>query len=153
MNLKVKQLDRLAIIPGYAKLGDAGLDLYTLEDTKIPAKSTVAIRTGLAFEIEEGYEMQVRPRSGISLNGVKVLVAGVEISLRLRVILGTIDSGYRGEVCIITENPYDLDVIVKADTKLAQGVINKIERVHIQLVDELTVSERGEGGFGSTGIN
>ena len=153
MKLKAKILDKRAMLPNYAKRGDAGLDLYVLEDTFIAAKTTAAVKTGLAFEIEEGYEMQIRPRSGISLNGCPVLIANnVEITLNPRVILGTVESGYRGEIAIITENPYCMEITIPKGTKLAQGVINKIERAEIEIVNELGNSERGGNGFGSTGI-
>lgn len=151
--IKVKQLKENAIIPHYAKDGDAGFDLYTLEDTIIPAKTTVAIKTGIAMEIPEGYEVQIRPRSGNSLNGVVCYVPhlGVKTKEYARVILGTVDSGYRGELGIITENPNPYVIMVPAGTKLAQGVVNPIANAILQRVEELSNSERGEAGFGSTG--
>lgn len=153
MWIKVKQLKKDAIIPCYAKEGDAGFDLFTAEDTIIPAKTTVAIKTGLAMEIANGYEMQIRPRSGNSLNGVECYVPHLGIMAKeyVRVILGTVDSGYRGEIGIITDNPNPYVVMVPKGTKLAQGVVNQVETAIFKVVDELSSSSRGENGFGSTG--
>lgn len=173
INVKVKKLSQDAIVPSYAKEGDSGIDLYTLEDTVIPAKSAVAIPTGIALEIPCGYEMQVRPRSGISLNGLrgwKKLFEGLDIvhgemakgefawkedfftMVYPTVRLGTIDSGYRGEIKIITYNEEDFEILIPEHTKLAQGVFQQVPRAILKVVDELTSSERGNNGFGSTGI-
>src|SRR5690625_4442372 len=92
MNLSVKKLHPDAVIPKYAKKGDSGFDLVAVEDMVIEPGETKLIKTGLAFEIPEGYEIQVRPRSGITLK------------TKLRVQLGTIDSNYRGEVGVIVDN-------------------------------------------------
>jgi dUTP pyrophosphatase len=85
MNVKIKKMHPDAIIPSYAKPGDSGFDLVALEDVVIAAGQTKKVPTGLAFEIPDGYEMQIRPRSGLTLNS------------KLRVQLGTIDAGYRGD--------------------------------------------------------
>ncbi|MCC0698468.1 deoxyuridine 5'-triphosphate nucleotidohydrolase [Clostridioides sp. ZZV15-6383] len=166
INVKIKKLSPNAIVPSYAKEGDSGIDLYTLEDTVIPARSAVAIPTGIALEIPYGYEMQVRPRSGISLNGVKKLFF-VENKATEQIImwheskdgkvyptvrLGTIDSGYRGEIKIITYNEEDFEIVIPEHTKLAQGVFQQVPRAILKVVDELTSSERGNNGFGSTGV-
>lgn len=154
MNLKVKKLNEKAIIPSYAKEGDAGFDLVSIEDTIIPAYGTVAVKTGLAIELPIGYEMQIRPRSGISLKGLKVFLPcsdcyGIAYP---RVQLGTVDAGYRGEIGIITANTHSESLVIPAGTRLAQGVINAVEVVAIEEVDELSESARGAGGFGSTGV-
>ncbi|HGM1464466.1 deoxyuridine 5'-triphosphate nucleotidohydrolase [Clostridioides difficile] len=166
INIKIKKLNQDAIVPSYAKEGDSGIDLYTLKDTVIQAKSAVAISTGIALEIPYGYEMQVRPRSGISLNGIEVTYAikdkatgeifayGKAESNRMypTVRLGTVDSGYRGEIKIITYNEEDFEIMIPKHTKLAQGVFQQVPRAILKVVDELTSSERGNDGFGSTGI-
>ncbi|EGT5564415.1 TPA: deoxyuridine 5'-triphosphate nucleotidohydrolase [Clostridioides difficile] len=166
INVKIKKLSQDAIVPSYAKEGDSGIDLYTLKDTVIPAKSAVAVSTGIALEIPYGYEMQVRPRSGISLNGLKemfflrikttgqIILFREEESTRVygTVRLGTVDSGYRGEIKIITYNEEDFDILIPKHTKLAQGVFQQVPRAILKVVDELTSSERGNNGFGSTGI-
>ncbi|MCZ1068523.1 deoxyuridine 5'-triphosphate nucleotidohydrolase [Clostridioides difficile] len=179
INVKVKKLNQDAIVPSYAKEGDSGIDLYALEDATIPARSAVAIPTGIALEIPRGYEMQVRPRSGISLKGmlvtrdIEVLYVDRDKSFRDVIIcdrmrtkeqmkksfivhptvrLGTVDSGYRGEIKIITYNEEDFDIVIPKHTKLAQGVFQQVPRAILKVVDELTSSERGSNGFGSTGI-
>ncbi|MDI0267250.1 deoxyuridine 5'-triphosphate nucleotidohydrolase [Clostridioides difficile] len=165
INVKIKKLNPVAIIPSYAKEGDSGIDLYTLEDTTIPARSAVAISTGIALEIPYGYEMQVRPRSGISLKGLLftrdvTVYDKVQPKKQIRksfiahptVRLGTVDSGYRGEIKIITYNEEDFDIVIPKHTKLAQGAFQKVPRAVLKVVDELTSSERGDDGFGSTGI-
>lgn len=173
INVKIKKLSQDAIVPFYAKEGDSGIDLYTLNDTVIPAKSAVAIPTGIALEIPYGYEMQVRPRSGISLNGLrgwKKLFEGLDIvceemakgefawkedfftMVYPTVRLGTVDSGYRGEIKIITYNEEDFEILIPKHTKLAQGVFQQVPRAILKVVDELNISERGNDGFGSTGI-
>ncbi|EML6501674.1 deoxyuridine 5'-triphosphate nucleotidohydrolase [Clostridioides difficile] len=165
INVKIKKLSQDAIVPSYAKEGDSGIDLYTLEDTVIPAKSAVAISTGIALEIPYGYEMQVRPRSGISLKGIlftrDVTVCDKEqLKKQIRksfvvhptVRLGTVDSGYRGEIKIITYNEENFEILIPKHIKLAQGVFQQVPRAILKVVDELTNSERGNSGFGSTGI-
>lgn len=179
INVKIKKLNQNAIVPSYAKEGDSGIDLYTLKDTVIPAKSAVAVSTGIALEIPFGYEMQIRPRSGISLKGmlftrdIEVLYVDRDKSFRDVIVcdrikpkkqmrksfvvyptvrLGTIDSGYRGEIKIITYNEEDFDILIPKHTKLAQGVFQQVPRAILKVVDELTSSERGNNGFGSTGI-
>lgn len=165
INVKVKKLNPIAIIPSYAKEGDSGIDLYTLENTVIPAKEAVAISTGIALEIPYGYEMQVRPRSGISLKGM-LFTRDVTVCDKMQpkkqikksfvvhpvVRLGTVDSGYRGEIKIITYNEEDFKIVIPKHTKLAQGVFQQVPRAVLKVVDELSSSQRGNNGFGSTGI-
>lgn len=147
MNLRVK-IKRVKDVelPKYAKPGDSGFDLVAAEDTIIWPGETKVVPTGLAFEIPPGYELQVRPRSGISRN------------TKLRVILGTVDSGFRGEVGVIVDNNEKaLGVNLKAHviergTRIAQGVIAPVITAHFVEADELSDSERGKGGFGSTGV-
>jgi dUTP pyrophosphatase len=97
LNVKIKKLHSDAVIPQYAHEGDAGFDLVAIEDTIIEPGETKIIRTGLAFAIPPGYEIQIRPRSGITLK------------TKLRVQLGTIDSGYRGEIGVIVDNISQLE--------------------------------------------
>ncbi|HDR8110433.1 TPA: dUTP diphosphatase [Bacillus cereus] len=147
MNLRTKiKRVRDVELPKYAKPGDSGFDLVAAEDTIIWPGETKVVPTGLAFEIPPGYELQVRPRSGISRN------------TKLRVILGTVDSGFRGEVGVIVDNTErNLGTNMKAHiiergTRIAQGVIAPVETAHFVEVDELSESERGTRGFGSSGI-
>lgn len=147
MNLRVK-IKRVKDVelPRYAKPGDSGFDLVAAEDTIIWPGETKVVQTGLAFEIPPGYELQVRPRSGMTRN------------TKLRVVLGTVDSGYRGEVGVLvdnTERPISLNMkahVIEKGTRIAQGVIAPVVTAHFVEVDELSDSERGSCGFGSTGV-
>ncbi|MED2932819.1 dUTP diphosphatase [Bacillus wiedmannii] len=147
MNLRVK-IKRLKDVdlPKYAKPGDSGFDLVAAEDTIIWPGETKIVPTGLGFEIPPGFELQVRPRSGISRN------------TKLRVILGTVDSGFRGEVGVIvgnTERNLGMNMkahIIERGTRIAQGVIAPVVTAYFVESDELSDSERGIGGFGSTGV-
>ncbi|EJR42183.1 dUTP diphosphatase [Bacillus cereus group sp. MYBK245-2] len=145
LQVKIKRVKDVEL-PKYAKPGDSGFDLVAAEDTIIWPGETKVVPTGLCFEIPPGFELQVRPRSGISRN------------TKLRVILGTVDSGFRGEVGVIVDNTErNLGTNMKAHiiergTRIAQGVIAPVETAHFVEVDELSDSERGKGGFGSTGV-
>jgi dUTP pyrophosphatase len=177
LNVKIKKLHPYAVIPKYAHEGDAGFDLVAIEDTIIEPGETKIIRTGLSFAIPPGYEMQIRPRSGITLK------------TKLRVQIGTIDSGYRGEIGVIVDNIaqkeyycrgknqelsvlYDENAtgidgresvtgkshpagtyIIRKGDRIAQGVIKPVEQAHFIEVDELDETERGKGGFGSSGTS
>lgn len=146
LRTKIKRV-RDVELPQYAKPGDSGFDLVAAEDTIIWPGETKVVPTGLAFEIPPGYELQVRPRSGMTRN------------TKSRVVLGTVDSGYRGEVGVLvdnTERPISLNMkahVIEKGTRIAQGVIAPVQTAHFVEVDELSDSERGVGGFGSTGVN
>ncbi|MEK5057682.1 deoxyuridine 5'-triphosphate nucleotidohydrolase [Paenibacillus sp. FSL H7-0326] len=138
--MKVKKLHPDAVIPQYAKPGDSGFDLVAVEDVYMPAGETCKIPIGLAFEIPEGYEMQIRPRSGMTSK------------TKIRVQLGTIDSGYRGEVSVIADNIAKMaSYYVHKGERIAQGVIAPVVKVEFEEVEELSTTERGSGGFGHTG--
>jgi dUTP pyrophosphatase len=141
--MKVKLLHPDAILPKYAKFGDAGMDITSVEDVCITAGHRRIIKTGLAIELAPGLEAQVRPRSGLAAkHGLTVLNAP-----------GTIDSGYRGEIMVIMLNTGIADYNVSVGDRIAQLVIAKYETVEINEVSELTESNRGEGGLGHTGKN
>lgn len=150
--LLIKTIHEDAKIPFYAHNTDAGLDLFTVEDTLIPSCEARAIKTGLTIALPEGTEGQIRPRSGNSLNGVPCIVDGELKKKYIQVMIGTIDEAYRGEIGIITYNPTNENVTVPKGTKLAQMVINKVERPTIEIVEELDETDRGSNGFGSTGV-
>ena len=145
MKLPIKRLDPDLPLPKYAKVGDAGCDLLSAEDITInPGGGRALVPTGLALAIPEGYAGFVQPRSGLAVkNGVTVLNTP-----------GLIDSGYRGElkVLLINTDPSEPFDIVRGE-RIAQLVIQKVEQVEFDEVDSLPSSERGEGGFGSTGLN
>ena len=147
MKINIKKMHKDATIPNYATKGSSGFDLHSIEKVVLLPNETVLIKTGLIFEIPEGYEMQIRPRSGLSLNS----------PLRICNSPGTIDSDYRGEVCVIiqnTSNMYDktgiLKVIEKGE-KMAQAVICPVIKAEFELVEYIEQTDRGESGFGSTG--
>jgi dUTP pyrophosphatase len=194
MNVKIRKLHEYAAVPEYATQLSAGFDLVATEDVIIAPGETALIPTGLAFEIPEGHEMQIRPRSGITKN----------TKLRVGNAPGTCDADFRGEVKVIIDNiaqlRYSGTISVRVDTcrnyktldggsvvtedtrhyrnayaddnhydmyprevpvgtyiirkgdRIAQGIITPIIRATFEVVEELTETERGSGGFGSTSI-
>lgn len=139
---KIKKLHKDAIIPHYEHEGDSGFDIYTIEDCDIRFGEITFIHTGISVEIPEGYELQIRPKSGLAVKeGITIVNSP-----------GTVDSGYRGEIMIIATRAITGFYLAKKGTKIAQGVIMKVERANIKEVEELEDSDRGENGFGSTGI-
>lgn len=187
MNVRIKRLNENAVIPKYAREGDAGFDLVATEDVIIEPGEAGLVPTGLAFELPQGYELQIRPRSGVTL----------KTKLRVANAPGTIDSGFRGEVKVIIDNiaqkefaledcggrngdewlsdlrlEVDEDYVIKSidngnfiakgmhpvgtyiirkGDRIAQGIIAPVTQASFVEVAELGESERGEGGFGSTG--
>lgn len=146
MKLAIKVLRRGAIAPRYATYGSAGMDLYVdlpkgEPSIKIPPKKTVVLGTGLAFAIEEGYEGQVRSRSGLSTKEGLVVAGGV----------GTIDADYRGEVMIPILNVSSKTRVIEDGQRVAQIVFARVAKADIQIVYRLPGTNRGEGGFGSSG--
>ena len=139
--VQIKKLDPDAVVPEYKKPGDAGFDLHALRRVEIPAGQAAIVPTGLAFAIPEGFEMQVRMRSGAALK-TPLIVANAP---------GTIDAGYRGEVGIIVRNLGSAPYAVEKGERIAQGVVAPVCHADFALVDELPASERGAGGYGSTG--
>ena len=128
-------------LPAYATDGAAGMDVVAAETLTLRAGRTVAVATGLALAIPEGWEVQVRPRSGLALkHGLTVPNAP-----------GTIDSDYRGELKVILRNEGLEDFAVKRGERIAQLVLAPVHRAAWREVERLPESVRGEGGFGSTG--
>jgi len=130
-------------LPGYATENAAGMDLraFLQEEVIVKPFQRVLIPTGLYIELPEGYEAQIRPRSGLALKkGITVLNTP-----------GTIDSDYRGEVGVILINLGQENVNIENGDRICQMVINKHESAFLVQVEELQTSERGEGGFGHTG--
>ena len=142
MQIRVKRVHPYAKLPTYAKPGDSGMDLHSvLSEIEMPPGEIEIIPTGICLEIPEGYEGQVRPRSGLSSNDGLIAV------------LGTIDSGYRGEVNVILRNIKSYEQTVKRGDRVAQLVIAPVARAELVEVDELSETERGTDGFGSTGVS
>ncbi len=143
MQLKIKRLSDAAVIPQYAHPGDAGLDLVSIEaQTILPGESRL-IRTGIAIELPENTEAQVRPRSGLALKH-QITVLNTP---------GTIDAGYRGEVCVILINHGTKAFQVEPGMRIAQMVITSFIRVTVEAVEALEDTVRSAGGFGSTGVS
>lgn len=142
MKIEIKKLRENAIIPAYATELSAGVDLCSTEKTYILPHERVLIHTGLSIALLAGYEAQVRPRSGLALKkGITVLNTP-----------GTIDADYRGEIGVILLNTSDEVFEINPGDRIAQMVIAKHERAEFEEVDELGRTERGVGGFGSTGV-
>lgn len=141
--VKFKKLNPDAILPDYAHIGDAGMDLYSVEDLVIEPLTWKLVKTGLACELPQGTEGQVRSKSGIALkNGVFVLNTP-----------GTVDENYRGEIGVILYNLNTKEsFVIKKGQKIAQYVIANVEYVDTVEVEVLDETDRGEGGFGSTGL-
>jgi dUTP pyrophosphatase len=142
MQVKVVKLDPSAILPTYAKAGDAGADLYANETTVVWCNDKEIISTGISMEIPEGYVGYINPRSGVAANhNVTVLNAP-----------GTIDSGYRGEIKVILFNhdKWNKFQITKGD-RIAQMVFHRVESAEFIETNQLNISERGDTGFGSSG--
>lgn len=152
--IKIKKLVEDAIIPHRGREGDACYDLYSKTNYIISAGSKDIVPTGIAIELPEKYEAEIRPRSGISLKGLKCKIFGEHkfIVADIDVIQGTIDSNYRGEINIIIKNNSNFNIIIPKHTKLAQMKINHVPNVEFIEVKNLTDSNRGISGFGSSGI-
>lgn len=140
VTVKVKRISSAAKLPLYATANSAGVDLYSTERVVIPSQGHAVVGTGLMVEIPDGYEMQIRPRSGLSLQGITLPNAP-----------GTIDPDYRGEVMVILRNLSAFAFTVEQGMRIAQAVVAPVARVRFTEVQELTDTERGSGGFGSTG--
>ena len=142
MILRFRKVHPDAVLPSYAHPSDAGMDVRSVEELTLAPGKRALVHTGLVMLLPPAYEAQVRPRSGLALkSGVTVLNTP-----------GTIDAGYRGEVGVILINLGDADFQVKKGDKIAQIVIAPVtqpEIVETEVVDE---TDRGAGGFGSTGV-
>lgn len=142
MSLKVERIHKDALLPNCAHEGDAGLDLYSVEELIINSGESALIKTGIKIELPKQTEAQVRPRSGLALKfGITVLNTP-----------GTIDEGYRGEVGVILINHSKKSFTVEKGMKIAQMVVKPVWKVDVIEVESLSLTERAEGGFGSTGL-
>lgn len=160
MQLGFKKLDPKARLPRYAHEGDAGMDVFALEDTDLRYGRPTLVRTGIAAEIPDGYEIQVRPRSGMAVKGITVWNSP-----------GTVDSKYRGEICVVMMFMKHFDKIISEESsvaitaqdamasdyrinkgdKIAQLVLSPVTFADIKEVHSLSDTDRGTAGFGSTG--
>ena len=143
MILKIFRMPHNRFVPEYKTEGAAGMDLCAAieEEITLQPLERKLIPTGLKIELEHGYEAQIRPRSGLSIkHGISLINC-----------VGTIDEDYRGEVCIPVVNLSNEAYTIKPDERIAQMIIAKYEQAKIEVVTELSETERGAGGFGSTG--
>lgn len=142
MTLRIKRIHPDATLPAYAHASDAGMDVCSVDDLVIPPGGRALVRTGLVFNLPPLWEAQVRPRSGLALKkGVTVLNTP-----------GTIDAGYRGEVGVILANFGTEDFDVKKGDRIAQIVVAPVVQAEVVEVDSIDETDRGGGGFGSTGV-
>ena len=138
----VKKLIDSATLPEYKTSGASGMDVRSVEQLILTPGSIAAVSTGLAFNIPEGYEIQVRPRSGLALNnGITVLNTP-----------GTCDSDYILEVKVILMNLGKEDFNINIGDRIAQLVLCPVVQADLELLEELIATDRSDGGFGSTGI-
>lgn len=139
-NVNIKLLDVTATIPTKANASDAGWDLYSTVDIVIPSKQRNTVKTGIALEIPEHMAGLIWPRSGLSVKkGIDVLA-------------GVIDSGYRGEIMVCLYNTSDEDVSIKHGDRIAQIIFQEVPCVMMLHQEGLGYSQRGDKGFGSSGI-
>lgn len=138
----IKRISKKAKVPKYASEGAAGLDLFSIEERVITSGEAELISVGFCMELKKGYEAQIRPRSGLALkHGITVLNSP-----------GTIDSDYRGEVKVLLINFGSEDFKVMRGDRIAQMVIAKAtQAIILEELETLTPTNRGSGGFGSTG--
>ncbi|MGN0196470.1 MAG: dUTP diphosphatase [Candidatus Gastranaerophilaceae bacterium] len=145
MELKILRLPHNKVLPEYKTDGASGMDLSAAIEEPVTLKSLERklIPTGIKIEIPNGYEAQVRARSGLSIkHGITLINA-----------IGTIDADYRGEVCVPVVNLSAEEYTIQPQERIAQMVICKVEKADITVTKELCETERGCGGFGSTGKN
>ena len=145
MKVEYSQSNEDSVDPQYAYPTDSGFDLYSTIDLVLPPFGRALIPTGLKFDIDEGYELQVRTKSGLAINhGLIVLNSP-----------GTVDCGYTGEVQVIVFNTTQTEFTITRGMKVAQGVLSPVVNgrwVQLMEVDEVMDKDRGDNGFGSTGI-
>ena len=141
--LKIKRLEHNKVLPEYKTEGAAGMDLSAAIEEPVVLKplERTLIPTGIKIELEHGYEAQVRPRSGLSIKHGITLINCV----------GTVDEDYRGELCVPVVNLSNETYTIQPGERIAQMVIAHVEQAKIEVVEELSDTERGVGGFGSTG--
>ncbi|MFQ6114379.1 MAG: dUTP diphosphatase [bacterium] len=141
--VRIKLLNSKARLPKYVHKGDSGADLFSTIDCTLQPMERKAIPTGLTAEVPKGFELQVRPKSGLALHsGITVLNTP-----------GTIDYGYRGEIKVILINLNTEPYHIRAGQKIAQLVVAPVACAEFKVVEQLSETKRGEGGFGSTGLD
>ena len=139
----VKKLDPAVQIPSYKTIGASGMDLmaFIKEPIKLPAKKSCLVPTGISIAMSDDYEIQIRPRSGLA----------AKKNISILNTPGTIDSDYRGEIKIILFNHGDSEFIINNKDRIAQMILLPIQKMELEVVENLPDTLRGKGGFGSTG--
>ncbi len=140
IKIKLKKLSDDVALPTYAYQNDAGMDLYANEDIEIPAGSRAKVGTGVALELPNGYAALIWDKSGVS------------VKKGLKTLGGVIDSDYRGEYIVAMANISKEPVNIQRGEKIAQVLIQKVEHAKIEISEELSSTDRGEGGFGSSDL-
>lgn len=148
MKMNIKKISKDAVTPKFAHSTDSGFDLFTSEELTLEANQKGVAKTGIIFEIPNGWGIQIKNKSGITLKGVPT-TSGVNADIT--VYEGTIDMDYRGELMIMLKNEENHQITIPKHTKLAQGVLRKVYHCEFNEVLEVSKTERGQGGFGSTG--
>ena len=145
MKVRIKKIAEDVIMPQYETPGAAGFDFhaYIKEPYVLKVNKRYAVPTGLIFEIPDGYELQIRARSGLAARNGITMMNGV----------GTIDSDYRGEVYVLLTNRGEEDFVIEPGMRIAQGLFERVDQAEFELTDEeFSETERGKKGFGSTGV-
>ena len=141
ISIYIKRVDKGLPLPEYKSEGASGMDIYSRIDTTLMPSDYLVIPTGISVELPEGYELQIRPRSGLAANyGIGILNTP-----------GTIDADYRGEIKVIMFNIGKKPYRVKRGERIAQAVVSNVVKSEIVEVEQLSETDRGKGGFGSTG--
>ena len=141
LKIKIKKITD-AKMPAYAHKGDSGVDLHSAEECLLQPMERRLVATGIKIAIPYGYEAQIRPKSGLALQGISHANC-----------VGTIDSGYRGEIKIPMINLSGKPYKIEKGKKIGQMVFAKVEEAHFEEVEELDITTRNEKGFGSTGLD
>jgi len=143
MQIKLKKLSKNAILPQYQTVHSAGMDLHACITASITLNpmQRILVPCGFSIELPDGYEAQIRARSGLAYKNGISLPNGI----------GTIDADYRGEIGVLLINLGQEDFTINNGDRIAQMVITKYDKAELVLVDELSDTQRGKGGFGSTG--
>ena len=143
--IEVELIHKDAVFPKYAYLSDSGFDLHSTQDLEIKPFGRILVPTGIKVSFEKGYELQIRPKSGLAIKqGLTVLNTP-----------GTVDQGYTGEILVIVFNTNNHSVMISKGMKVGQAVLCPVingEYVRFEQVDQLDEKDRGDNGFGSTGI-
>ena len=141
ITVKIKKLKPDAVLPKYAHEGDAGFDLYSNEKYMLKPLEKKLVSTGISMAIPKGYVGLIWDRSGLAAKN------------SIHVLAGVIDSGYRGEIGVVLKNLGNDEFNVEKNMRVAQMLIQPVAKASLHLVEELDETNRGEGGFGSTGLH